>query len=124
MAVSDDAESQAGISFSPVDGAYAEGKEGGVTPAGTTETGKAATPAATTDKSAAGATVVNGLIEAVMMLFLPATFIAGWLLSPDWTFGEIFGLRPIIHSLWVLISNVVYVVFAFLLVAMAFMNIF
>lgn len=123
MAVSDDAESQAGISFSAVDGAYAA-NEGGVAPAGATEAAKAATPAATTDKSAAGATVVNGLIEAVMMLFLPATFIAGWLLSPDWTFGEIFGLRPIIHSLWVLISNVVYVVFAFLLVAMAFMNIF
>jgi len=99
--------------------AYAANTEGAVAAPTTV-------PAATAakDGSTVGATVVNGIVEVVMMLFLPATFIAGWLLSPDWTFGEIFGLRPIIHSLWVLISNVVYVIFAFLLVAMAFMNIF
>ena len=50
--------------------------------------------------------------------------IAGWLMTPDWTFGEIFGLRPILHELWVTVANFVYIVFAFLLVAMAFMNIF
>ncbi len=89
--------------------------------------GAAAKPAAA-DQSKDSATdalkAVNGIIEVVMMLFLPATILAGWLLSPDWTFGEIFGLRPIIHNLWVLISNIVYVIFAFLLIAMAFMNIF
>lgn len=68
--------------------------------------------------------VINGVIELVNLVFLPATILAGWLLSPDWTFGEIFGLRPIIHQLWVLVSNVVYVIFAFLLIGMAFMNIF
>lgn len=82
-----------------------------------------ATPANAT-AGATGGTVVNTLVEAILMLFLPATLLAGWLLSPDWTFGEIFGLRVIIHDLWVLVSNVVYVVFAFLLVGMAFMNIF
>lgn len=76
------------------------------------------------DGASAAASTVNGIIQLVMMLFLPATILAGWLLSPDWTFGEIFGLRPIIHNLWVLVSNVVYVIFAFLLIAMAFMNIF
>jgi hypothetical protein len=45
-------------------------------------------------------------------------------MTPDWVFGEIFGFRPVLHSLWVLVSNVVYVIFAFLLVVMAFMNIF
>lgn len=50
--------------------------------------------------------------------------LAGWLLTPDWVFGEIFGLRPVFHNLWILISNIVYIIFAFLLVAMAFMNIF
>jgi hypothetical protein len=50
--------------------------------------------------------------------------LAGWLLTPDWVFGEVFGLRPVLHDLWILVSNMVYVVFAFLLVVMAFMNIF
>lgn len=85
---------------------------------------KSAATAQGTDSSTTAASAVNGLIEIVMMVFLPATILAGWLLSPDWTFGEIFGLRPIIHSMWVLVSNVVYVIFAFLLIAMAFMNIF
>ncbi|MDQ1344295.1 MAG: hypothetical protein QG650_1015, partial [Patescibacteria group bacterium] len=66
-------------------------------------------PAAEKSAGDAAATTVNGIIQLVMMLFLPATILAGWLLSPDWTFGEIFGLRPIIHNLWVLVSNVVYV---------------
>lgn len=70
------------------------------------------------------ASAFNGIIELVNMIFLPATLLAGWLLSPDWTLGEIFGLRPIIHKFWVLVSNIVYVIFAFLLIAMAFMNIF
>lgn len=78
----------------------------------------------TADGSTTAATAANGIIEVVMMIFLPATILAGWLLSPDWTFGEIFGLRPIIHQMWVLVSNVVYVIFAFLLIALAFMNIF
>jgi hypothetical protein len=57
-------------------------------------------------------------------LLTPLLGLAGWLLTPDWVFGEIFGLRPVLHDLWILVSNVVYVIFAFLLVAMAFMNIF
>ena len=54
----------------------------------------------------------------------PLIMLAGWLLSPDWTFGEIFGLRPILHQLWILVSNVVYVIFGFMLVFVAFANIF
>lgn len=108
------------VSAGWVESAYAAG---GTTPtAGATE--KPAAKAETKDGSTAAATTVNSIIELVMMIFLPATMLAGWLISPDWTFGEIFGLRPIIHSMWVLVSNVVYVIFAFLLIAMAFMNIF
>lgn len=50
--------------------------------------------------------------------------LAGWLLSPDWTFGDVFNMRDTLHQLWVLISNLVYVVFAFLLIVIAFRNIF
>lgn len=66
----------------------------------------------------------NAIIAVIQIIFLPATMLAGWLLSPDWTFGQIFGLRPVLHNLWILISNVVYAIFAFILVAIAFMNIF
>ncbi len=72
----------------------------------------------------AAATFINGLHSVIQILFLPATMLAGWLLSPDWTFGEIFGLRVVFHDLWVLVSNVVYAIFAFILVGIAFMNIF
>lgn len=102
----------AAVSAEWIESAYAGGGE------------KPAGEAATKDGASAAAMTVNGIIELVMMIFLPATMLAGWLLSPDWTFGEIFGLRPIIHDMWVLISNVVYVIFAFLLIALAFMNIF
>lgn len=83
-----------------------------------------AAPAKEKTNAESTAAAFNGVIQLVNMLFLPATMLAGWLLSPDWTLGEIFGLRPIIHKFWVLVSNIVYVIFAFLLIAMAFMNIF
>lgn len=63
-------------------------------------------------------------IGVLTFLITPLIMLAGWLLSPDWTFGEIFGLRPILHQLWILISNVVYVIFGFMLVFVAFANIF
>jgi hypothetical protein len=68
--------------------------------------------------------LLNGITNIFFALLTPLLMLAGWLLTPDWVFGEIFGLRPILHNLWILVSNVVYVIFAFLLVVMAFMNIF
>lgn len=76
-------------------------------------------------------TTINSIISflnlgigVLTFLITPLIMLAGWLLSPDWTFGEIFGLRPILHQLWILISNVVYVIFGFMLVFIAFANIF
>ena len=68
--------------------------------------------------------ILNLGIGVLTFLITPLIMLAGWLLSPDWTFGEIFGLRPILHQLWILISNVVYVIFGFMLVFVAFANIF
>ena len=69
-------------------------------------------------------TLMNLGIGTLTFLITPLIMLAGWLLSPDWTFGDIFNLRPIFHSLWILVSNVVYVIFGFLLVFVAFANIF
>jgi hypothetical protein len=68
--------------------------------------------------------VLNGGIDVLFSLLTPFLILAGWLLSPDWVFGEVFWLRPVLYDLWKLMSNIVYVAFAFLLIVMAFMNIY
>lgn len=67
---------------------------------------------------------LNLWIWVLTFLITPLIMLAGWLLSPDWTFWDIFNLRPVIHSIWILVSNFVYIIFAFVLVFIAFMNIF
>lgn len=76
------------------------------------------------DDSTTGLSFINGFFNILFALITPLLMLAGWLLTPDWVFGEIFGLRVVLHDLWILVSNLVYVIFAFLLVAMAFANIF
>ncbi len=36
------------------------------------------------------ATVLNFIIDIAYILFSPLVWMAGWLLTPDWTFGEVF----------------------------------
>lgn len=55
---------------------------------------------------------------------MPFAMLSSWLISPDWTFGDFIGLRPILHSLWVFVSNMVYVIFAAMLIVVAIANIF
>lgn len=94
--------------------------------------GNAQTPTTTTaDPKVTSDSTIDAIISflnlgigVLTFLITPLIMLAGWLLSPDWTFGEIFGLRPILHQLWILISNVVYVIFGFMLVFVAFANIF
>ena len=40
-------------------------------------------------------------------------------MSPDWTSGDLFGLRTPMYSLWVTVSNIVYFVYAILLILIA-----
>lgn len=68
--------------------------------------------------------VLNIILSVMSFVMTPIIMLAGWLLSPDWTFGDVFNMRDTLHQLWVLISNLVYVVFAFLLIVIAFRNIF
>lgn len=67
---------------------------------------------------------LNFAIELCNLLFAPLLMFAGWLLTPDWTVWDFIGLRPALHSLWVLMFNLVYVIFAFLLIYIAILNIF
>ena len=45
-------------------------------------------------------------------------------MSPDWTSGDLFGIRPLIHDLWIMVSNVTYFIYAILLIFIALATIF
>lgn len=40
-------------------------------------------------------------------------------MTPDWTSGDLFGLRSPMYNLWVTVSNVVYFIYAILLILIA-----
>ena len=68
--------------------------------------------------------ILNWLVAMITFVVQPLIMFVGWLLSPDWTVGDIINLRPVMHSIWVMVSNFVYIIFAFVLVFIAFINIF
>lgn len=69
--------------------------------------------------------VIMNLILSIMLAILtPAIILLGWLLSPDWTMGDFFGLRKYFLQVWILVSNLVYIIFALMLLYMAIMQIF
>jgi hypothetical protein len=73
------------------------------------------------DKIIIGWNIVLGILTAIVS---PAIFLASWLMSPDWTSGDLFQLRPIIHNLWIMVSNVTYFIYAILLIFIALATIF
>ncbi|GAB0174994.1 MAG: hypothetical protein HHAS10_08730 [Candidatus Altimarinota bacterium] len=67
---------------------------------------------------------LNIALELLSFVVSPAIMLAGWLMSPDWTTGDLFNLRPILHDLWVLVSNITYFIYAILLIFIALATIF
>lgn len=67
---------------------------------------------------------LNAILWVLTLLVSPVIIFAGWLLSPDWTSGDLFGLRPIMHNLWITVSNIIYFVYAILLIVIALGTIF
>lgn len=67
---------------------------------------------------------LNIILDLLTILVSPAIMLAGWLMSPDWTSGDLFGIRPVLHALWVTVSNIVYFVYAVLLIFIALATIF
>jgi hypothetical protein len=67
---------------------------------------------------------LNQALYALTFLVSPAIMLAGWLMSPDWTTGDLFGIRPVIHNLWVIVSNITYLIYAILLIFIALATIF
>lgn len=67
--------------------------------------------------------VLNGFIViAATLMWLVTSFISMFL-YPGWVNGTLFGLQDYLREMWILVSNIVYFIFAFVLIAIAFMNI-
>ncbi|MBP9811813.1 hypothetical protein KBC86_00410 [Candidatus Gracilibacteria bacterium] len=67
---------------------------------------------------------INIFLDILTFIVSPAIMLAGWLMSPDWTSGDLFNLRPVLHNLWVLVSNITYFIYALLLIFIALATIF
>jgi hypothetical protein len=70
---------------------------------------------------AEGLNMILGIISIVVS---PAVMLAGWLMSPDWTSGDLFGLRAVFYKLWITISNITYFIYAIMLIFIALATIF
>ncbi len=76
-----------------------------------------------TDGLAYLVTIVNLITKVWALLLWLLTSLISLFLHPGWVNGEIFGLWTSLKELWIMISNLVYLIFAFLLIVIAFMNI-
>lgn len=76
--------------------------------------------AATTDKVVS---IVNGIATGAASVMGMVTSFITIFLYPGWTNGALFGLQDYLKEMWILVSNVIYFAFAFILIAIAFMNI-
>ena len=68
-------------------------------------------------------TGIQWISTIISVLLWLMTYLTTMFLSPDWTSGTIFGINWYLQKIWILVSNVVYFVFAFILIFIAFANI-
>lgn len=67
---------------------------------------------------------VNAATTILKVILSPIAMLVGWLMSPDWTSGDLFNLREPMYRLWVTISNIIYFAYAILLLFIAVATIF
>ncbi len=73
-----------------------------------------------------GISIVNGILKNLAALLWLLTFLVGLFLYPEWTSGSIVWLwwnAWALKQMWIMISNVVYFIFALIFIWIAFMNI-
>jgi hypothetical protein len=76
-----------------------------------------------TSSAEAALTVVEWLLKGVSAILAILTYLVTLFLDPSWINGSFFGLTEKFRTIWIMVSNVVYFIFAILLVWIAFMNI-
>jgi len=67
--------------------------------------------------------VINGIITAAASILWLLTSFVTVFLYPGWVNGTLFGLQDYLKEIWILVSNIVYFIFAFIIIVIAFMNI-
>jgi hypothetical protein len=82
-----------------------------------------ASEATKTSWAEAALTVVEWLLKWVSAILAILTYLVTLFLDPSWVNGSFFGLTEKFRTIWIMVSNVVYFIFAVLLVWIAFMNI-
>lgn len=68
--------------------------------------------------------IINVIIGLLTAMLTPLIMLSSWLMSPDWTSGDLFNLRGPMHNLWKVVSNIIYFVYAVLLIIVAIGTIF
>jgi len=66
---------------------------------------------------------LNEVLKWVAIVLTLWTNLIWWFLSPDWTTWKLVWLDKPLYRIWVMVSNVVYYIFAFIFIWIAFMNI-
>lgn len=66
---------------------------------------------------------INWILGIAASLIWVLTMLIWLFLRPEWTSGSVIWLDTQLKTMWILISNIVYFVFAFIFVTIAFMNI-
>lgn len=63
-------------------------------------------------------------ISTTLAVFLALiSYLTTMFLSPEWVNGSLFWMNTVFKSIWIMVSNIVYLIFAFILIWIAFMNI-
>ncbi len=78
---------------------------------------------ANTDAGRIISTIINILLRWGAVMLAALSTMVSYFLQPEWVNGELFNLWNILKQLWIMVSNVVYLIFALLLIVIAFMNI-
>lgn len=66
---------------------------------------------------------IQWILKVASVIVSLMTYLATMFLSPEWINGSLFNMTYYFRQVWIIISNVVYLIFAFVLVYIAFMNI-
>ncbi len=66
---------------------------------------------------------LNEFLKAVAIVLTVGTNIVWWFLYPEWTSWKIIWIDGILKTIWIMVSNVVYFIFAWVFIWIAFMNI-
>lgn len=77
----------------------------------------------TQETSSKTASVFNAAIQFISTTIWMLTNVVSLFLNPGWTNGTWIWIQTHLKDLWIMVSNIVYVIFGFLLIIIAFMNI-